>query len=111
MDRELGEAKPWKARDFTSEYKVILKKMHEVIPKLILLEEPYARKQHCIDVLSVLCDIRVHDIPALEKRIKELRDEVKEKLRLRKINRSPEKTKELFDNFEKNINQKKQNHD
>ena len=106
LESELKKSELIKERDLTGKYREIVKKLNDVLPDLIGLETNL-RKAVCIRVLSGLADLRLRDIPALEKQLRAMRDEVTETNKLRKINRSEAQTKQIYANFEKNIKNKK----
>lgn len=93
-------------RDFLTAYKELIKKLHEVGPNVVHIESNDS-KQTCVDILGVLADLRLRDIPAFEKQIRDLRDAVKVKNSIKRSLRSEEERKRIFDNFEKNIKSNK----
>jgi hypothetical protein len=94
-------------RDFTTKYKALIKKLHEIAPKVVIIESEN-HKQTCIDILNALADLRIRMIPELEGEIRELRDATKVKNKLKKSLRSEDETKRIYRNFEQNIKTKKQ---
>lgn len=91
--------------DLTGEYGDLIKKIHSLTPIIVGLSGRVTKKD-CIDVLAVLRELRVNDLPAFETKIRGLRDERKKELRVKKDNRSPEATNKMKERYNNNIKTK-----